>query len=157
MLSEETCENIKALNALKVKSLCLTCSKRSDCSYRKTSDMIGESERPGVRMEHIIGVCFLHEEEVPKVSYRTVSHRGEDAPIFHPNHGNLEPRLREAKVEECCVGCKPEVKSNCDRRIKLDNLAESSMQAGTWVKALVIGCSETNGPHRLIWPSEWTR
>ena len=133
--SAETCKNIKALEDLKIESLCLTCSSRDkeNCVESYASDLIAEMETQGVR-EHITGVCLQYKK------VRTVDRAGEQVNPHHPNEGNLSPRLHEAKVQDRCVTCPPFVKSNCERRQRLDKLTDVSQKAGKWVEFKVICC-----------------
>ena len=131
--SEETCGNIKALRAAKIKSLCLTCKNSPACSDAFASDLIGEAETQSDK-KHITKVCFDYEK------VRTFDRAGEETNPEHDEFGNLSPRLHEAKVEDRCVTCPPFTKSNCQRRQRLDKLTDISQKAGRWVEFQVVHC-----------------
>jgi len=138
---EETCDNVSSLNAFRIESLCDTCKHRPSCSYAYASDLIAERKMPGTNQDHITDECFGYKKVL------TLSYRGEEVHPDHPDTGNLQPRLWEAKVKDPCPSCPFEVKNNCDRRQRLDELSDISVKSGTWVKSLVISC---NRPERLF-------
>lgn len=86
--------------------------------------------------EHITGVCFSYKK------VRIVDRTGEQTNPYHPDVGNLSPRLHEANVEDRCITCPPFVKSSCERRQRLDALTDISRKAGRWVEFKVICCPQ---------------
>ena len=151
MSSEETCGNIKALKAAKIESLCNTCRKKSSCLYSYSSDLIGKKVKvPGVRIEHITGVCLHGYEKI-----RTVDRAGEEINPSHPNEGNLSPRLHGAKVKDRCLECPVEVKDGCERRQELDKLTDISQKAGTWIEFKVVCCNQSERLYQISEPRKW--
>lgn len=132
---EESCANTKALKESKIKSLCLTCTKKDTCLKKLASDFIAKiDEASGIDKAHLTKVCFDYK------MVRTYDRAGEEQNPEHDVFGNLSPRLYEAKIEDRCTTCPPFVKSNCQRRQGLDMVTDIAQKSGTWVEFQVFHC-----------------
>ncbi len=145
-MSEEKCGNIKSLDAFNIRSLCETCRHSHGCGYRFASDLIGELKTPGVRQEHIIVECHLYEK------YKTIDTLGIELPDDHPVVGSLRPYLWEANVKDVCACCPSEVKDGCERHKRLDDLADTSWAAETWVQGQVVCCNQSERLYQISEP-----
>ncbi len=144
---EETCGNIKSLNAFNIKSLCHTCSNKLMCPYEFASNLIGEMKTPGMRQEHIIIDCHSYKKQK-----LINTPGGEEIATNFPVIGSLRPRLWEASVEDLCRKCPPEVKNDCVRHQRLDNLTDISVSAGTWIQAQVVCCNQSERLYQISEP-----
>jgi hypothetical protein len=146
--SEETCGNIKSLAVNKIQSLCKTCRNELSCPYHLASDLIGELKTPGVRQQHIIKACFLYQK------VRVVSFRGEEFDTPGPVVGNLQPQLFQAEVKDLCGCCPIEIKHDCTRHRHLNDLANTSHVAGTWVEGQVVCCNQSERLYQISEPKK---
>ncbi|TSC84221.1 MAG: hypothetical protein G01um101413_516 [Parcubacteria group bacterium Gr01-1014_13] len=144
--SEETCQNIKSLKEHKIQSLCKSCRNELGCAYHMASDLIGEFKTPGVRQEHIIKTCFSYQK------LRIFSHRGEEFDPTKPTIGNLQPQLFNAEVKDLCACCPSEMKGDCTRHRHLNDLANTSYMAGTWVEGQVVCCNQSERLYQISEP-----
>ena len=147
-MSEETCANIKTIQANKIKALCETCRYGRGCGYQLASDLIRRLKTPGVRQEHLIVECHLYRK------VRVVDgENGNEIETEYPEVGSLRPRLWDAQIADPCATCPSDVKGGCERHARIQDLASASFIAKTWVQAQVVCCNQSGRLYQISEPS----